>query len=584
MNLFPLRTILIVGAICLAYGCAAPAPTVRSQPPVLDSRPQSAEELLDAALSQSGQAAQRLMLQAAARFHEEGRLIESQNTLARIDPAQLLRSEYSQYATLALLIALNNEDMDAVERWLPEADLDPQLAAEVRAKVCALAEQFACAAEEAMRAAAWLTQPELSNETVWSYLVAAANRQQRLGVATQVSQGWWALIEITSSAQSIAGQQQQYQRWRRLNPDHPANRQLPTGLQYLVEPWDPPQRIAALLPLSGQLEAAGKAVRDGLIAAHLNDSNPGKPSLRFFDTNAGDIHTTFEKAVASGAELLIGPLLKSNAAALAQVPAEVPILALNRVEEVPVSDTFYQFALAIEDEANTVAKRLQADGHTRVLAVVSENAPWAQRAFSVLAQQDLELLETAPATDATQMTEAIGSAMLVSKSSQRHLQMQQIIGEPLEFNPRGRRDLHAVVAFVDGVQARTLAPALRYHFADDLAVYTGAQALRGNSSLRSLEGFHITDLPLLIHPDGISAQLTQAFALTSESTSSLYGLGADAYVVADRAKIMRGAGSSVRGATGLLKIDAANRITREQSWAIVHDGQILADTRNRELR
>ena len=48
--------------------------------------------------------------------------------------------------------------------------------AEVRAKVCALAEQFACAAEEAMRAAAWLAQPEMSNETVWSYLVAAANR------------------------------------------------------------------------------------------------------------------------------------------------------------------------------------------------------------------------------------------------------------------------------------------------------------------------------------------------------------------------------------------------------------------------
>jgi hypothetical protein len=68
--------------------------------------------------------------------------------------------------------------------------------------------------------------------------------------------------------------------------------------------------------------------------------------------------------------------------------------------------------------------------------------------------------------------------MGVSDSQQRREQMAKLLDEELEFLPRERKDLEAIVAFIDGLQSKALVPALRFHFADELPVFATSQTAR----------------------------------------------------------------------------------------------------------
>ncbi len=574
-----------LAAVCLIGACAAPQPSVRPKPVVVQSEPQSAEELLLAAGGLSGSAAARTYLRAADLHWQDARLADAEAALSAVDPGLLDLAGKRRYAELHVLLALEDGDMERAQTYLHETDFTPGEAAQVRARLCAAHGDYACAAEETMRGAIWTERPEALNPRIWQYLVEAsrAGQANQAGATNETARGWWALLDLTAMPDPVLVQQRAFAGWQRTFPNHPANRALPEGLRYLIEPWATPRRIGVLLPLEGPLAAAGQAVRDGLIAAHLANTAEVKPTLTFHDTSDAPIGTVYEQALAAGAERIIGPLTRANAQALADMVRDVPVIALNRINPTAPAVTpphgttslgtdFIQFALAIEDEAADVAHRLTADGHTRVLAVIAREAAWAQRAEAVLQTFPFEYLPVATAGNATQMTRAIGDAMLVSASIRRHTQLEQMLGETLEFAPRARMDLQAVAAFVDEVQAQALAPALRYHFADGLPVYVSSQALRGNRNLASLNGFNVTDLPMLIAPDENGASLAAAYALTPESAASLYALGADAYAIADRYQVMAGAGSRLRGQAGMLSIDRDGVVQRQQAWGTIVAG------------
>ena len=562
-------------AVCLIGACAAPSPAVRPQPQVVEATPRSGAEVFRAAGREHGAAASRAYLEAALLYFNEGRFEDSEGALTFVDAEMLDLAGKRQYSELNVQLALHADDLDRARYWLPSTEFEPGQAAGVRSRICALEERFACAAEELMRAAVWQNEPEAAHDQIWQYLVQASRRgQQSTAVAAnQTARGWWALLNLTGGALTVADQQAAYARWRGTFRDHPAARHLPSGLTYLVEPWEAPEAIAVLLPLSGPLASAGSAVRDGLISAHLATASENKPALRFYDTGADTVQNLYERILATNADLIIGPLSKANVAGLAALSTELPVVALNRIDQPAAGSEFVQLSLAIEDEAATIAAKLLQDEHTRVLAIIAQDNAWADRAQSVLEAHPFELLQIARVGDATQMTQAIGEAMLVTASQARHKRMEQLLGETLEFGPRGRRDLHAVAAVVDGVQAQALAPALRYHFADHLPIYAGTQALRGNRKPKSMNGFLVTDMPMFAAPTGIGKDLVESFELTSDGSGSLYALGADAYLVADRHRIMAGAGTQISGQTGLLTLESNGQVVRQQSWSRMVDGQ-----------
>jgi outer membrane PBP1 activator LpoA protein len=155
---------------------------------------------------------------------------------------------------------------------------------------------------------------------------------------------------------------------------------LPKSAQY---PKD--QAVALLLPTSaeGRLGEAVDAIEAGYAAALARDPKfDRKPTTE--DTGS-DAAAAFEKlAKAAQPPLIIGPLQKPdvNAVAEARSKTSPAMLALNEADQSQAG--MYQFALAPEDEAKTVAKiidglKASAGGKVRTAIAYPSADEWAER-------------------------------------------------------------------------------------------------------------------------------------------------------------------------------------------------------------
>ena len=82
------------------------------------------------------------------------------------------------------------------------------------------------------------------------------------------------------------------------------------------------------------------------------------------------------RAEADGAQILLGPLSKSNVQSMGTLKTDVPTIALNRVnptlqpkrtEARRPNGRIPQLSLAVEDEAVELAKRISNEGSTRII-------------------------------------------------------------------------------------------------------------------------------------------------------------------------------------------------------------------------
>lgn len=81
----------------------------------------------------------------------------------------------------------------------------------------------------------------------------------------------------------------------------------------------PGQRVALILPLSGRLGAAGRAVRDGYLAgyyAYLESGGQKFDILVLDQDKYGSAIAAYDAAVAQRASIVVGPLSKEAVAEL----------------------------------------------------------------------------------------------------------------------------------------------------------------------------------------------------------------------------------------------------------------------------
>ena len=118
--------------------------------------------------------------------------------------------------------------------------------------------------------------------------------------------------------------------WKRLYPQHPANDSVLTvASTQIAAATEFPDQIALLLPLSGRAEAVGVAVRDGFIAAYLEQDAATRPRLRIYDVAADSVAGAYRQAVSEGAAFIVGPLTKEDVAAVVPLSGRIPVLTLN---------------------------------------------------------------------------------------------------------------------------------------------------------------------------------------------------------------------------------------------------------------
>lgn len=315
--------------------------------------------------------------------------------------------------------------------------------------------------------------------------------------------------------------------------------------------------IALLLPLNaGAFARHADMVRQGFLAAAQAQALPLPVRVYPTTDDDGAVLAAYEQAVESGARLVVGPLTRANATALAKHPTlPVPTLALNQPDAKAWPARLAIFTLNTEAEARQVAQLVFRDGRRRTLTVSDDSAlsRRIQRAFA----EELQRQGGAVAAD-----------FRYSPDAQRLALIRQ------EATPRLA---DSVFLALDTASARAARPVIDMA----LPVYATSQANPGRGdplARRELEGVRFVDMPWLLSPQHTAVMVYPRPRTDAIDLERLYAFGIDAarlsqQLLRDRKDI------TLDGVTGVLRMTRDGQFTRELTAAQFEGGnlKVLSD-------
>ena len=568
------------------------------------------EQILAQAQRQSSPETELLQIQAASLLFERGDQARAVAILNGLDEPLLqmsLNPNYGvdgrfaevrcEYAVLRTQIALKNQNGQEAVYWLASPECNNTSAGRsikfslLRAEALYLSNQFLASARERI-----LVAPRITDETIaienregtWQALMAADNRLLSDLVGTNLSrdvQGWVALAKgFKQNSVDIDLQLQFIEQWKQAWPAHPAQ-QLPKALNLLIDlAQTRPTRIGLMLPLQSSV---GQAVRDGFLAAFYQASARGSrvPEVLLYDTDeSADVVQLYENAISQGAQLIIGPLRSQAVKQLQSYPQlRIPVLALNYGDNVD-PNKIVQFGLSSEDEAKQVALRARAADHVNAAIITPANSD-GDRVFTAFAEAWTEaggqIVNQQSFNNQKDLDTKIQKLLSIESSRKRARQLAQTLAEPTissEFRPRRRKDVDMVFIYARSSNIiESIKPFFNYYYADDLPLYSTSllSKINPNADLNDLNGIQFCELPWIIENESVlKNQVETLWPQAKGKRARLYALGADAYQLYPRLEILRQIPQTrVFGTTGVLRLEANGRISRELKWATINNGR-----------
>jgi hypothetical protein len=527
-----------------------------------------------------------LLLQASAYYQQMGDYVRMGRVFEVLHPETLTPEQHAEYSLQYGDWALYQRHVDDAARVLLDPALNQGLSDtqtttlhSLRARLFERQGKMLDALSERIAQSVHTPeagQAELSNQ-IWRQLLAMSmadlqfleNADSRNPKEDQLLAGWLALAHIQrEDAGNNARMAADVQSWRNHYAEHPAYRHMPAEL-VVSDTADSvhPQRIALLLPLSGKWGAAGQAFRDGFMSMHYQQMSGGggAPQVDLVDTSASpDILNTYQQAVTQGAQLVIGPLEKEQVQTLAnQATLPVPTLALNSlVQEQRTADSLYQFSLNPDDDVAQVAIAAAANRFRRALVI----APQGERGER-LAQAFVKPWQQSGG-EVTQMRYAAGTGNYSAA-------IADALGVDLASGQmRAGKTLPEMVYFSgSGSDAAAVMDALQRNGGKDLPVYATAEVLDGRVDVRT-NGLRVCVSPWLVN----AGPLHDAhIAVPTNANGRLFAMGADAQALFSQLPQLTGNTSlHVTGNTGYLSMDSQRRVRRNLVWAVMQDGQLVA--------
>lgn len=605
-----LKGSLIVAGLTLIACGSNPNKTTsysRSQDTIVEQTNDVAE-LLAKSRKSSGRESNEYILTAAQQLSREGDSSWALSLLKSIDATRLSDPQFVDFSLLLGQLSLEegsyflSRDILGASRL---SDLKPHLSpeqnktlAESRATVYTLLGNTRAGVEERIALENWLSaeeQPQNKRALWQTLMMESEGRLQVLAEQAEktLNRGWYQLASIAKNQNSsIEEQRQQVEGWRRSNLSHPAALQLPADLQLLGQLIaEQPRKIALMLPVSGKLAKAGQAIRDGFMASFYDarQRNGDNSLVEFFDTNNQDINQVYQAAVASGAELVIGPLDKNKLKELnQQSQLSVPVLAMNYIDapsensQAEYHPQLFQFGLAVQDEARQCAQRARLEGHKRALILAPQTA-WGNRGVQAFRDQWEQLggviVEEQRFTGNNDYSRVIENSLQLNQSKYRHRKLQQILAGNLDFEPRRRQDVDMIFLLARANQAKQVKPTLAFHYAGKIPVYATSHIYNGQAdpkANRDLNNIRFTALPWLLNHDQAARKSVDDYAKPNPAYQQLYALGADSFKIYPRLKqLAQVPNLRIQGNTGSLSMLENGQLAREQDWAIIRNGKAI---------
>lgn len=535
----------------------------------------------------------RLILEAAMHLLSSGNQGRARRMIDRVySDAEIvnelplpLRFDFDRTNIDLTLVAEPNRALSLIEHLRPQNERQNSELERLTGDVLFALGQHSSAASHYMR-----VRPEhtgnfgpISNRIWYALNQELPYRLPRLArdAGDSISRGWYELATLSATSLTPSQRIDRWLRWSSQHSEHPSTVRPP---DIFFERHDQPGTIAVLLPLSGPLSGAASAIRDGFISAHLFASNESEfnasQTIRIYDTASRDIQLVVQQALDEGCDAIVGPLQKDNVNRVQSIQFDIPVVMLNRADSIvtnpPTDVRQFQFAYAIDDDAAAIARLVESSSDDRIVVFLGA-AMWTSRALGALSgsmsRPEKTIAQIQQLSELQQFTSEVGTALGTEQSSSRMQQIEQTTGMTLNFVPRRRQDVDAIVAFIDEGEFDTLVAARRFHFADDLPLYIASPTLRDRSSVDDILNLRSTTIPWRLYPSPVREQIIQSVADPS-STLSLYGVGVDSYALVNQWSLLV-RGDSIAGSTGVLSVTRTGVVARTPVWGEVRDDEFV---------
>lgn len=594
-------------AVAWLGGCAVAPPPDDTALPEADSARRAlaagdfaaaARSWQQAAMSSSGGQRHLFRLNAAEAWFEANDILQTRSQLRQVDERQLNGPDRARFALLHADLALSEGDALRAEFYL-EAARDG-LASAQRARYEDLAKRVARFSADpgsyALATAASALKTRGPYDTGQGVAILKLLEDVPSGVLRGISEdtanayglaGWPELAarvrQVLAGGGSLA---QEAAIWSMTHPDHEVTEfgfvELVAGYRRL---FSLPVNVGVLLPESGGLAAAGKAIRDGLVSAFLDSGED--VSLRFYATtdDPESAVSAYFEALGEGAQWVIGPLRRESVHGLLELGGlGLPILALNDIDDTEQRrdrNLVFGLSLSQEQEAKAIARRALANGWKSAIMLSADN-PWGLRVESAFGEEFVagggEIAAGAVFDPAeSDHSPLLTSLLKIDESTDRKNRLQATLGVSLSFEPARRDDFDLVFLAADPEQGRQIRPQLKFHDAGGKPVlamgriYSGTEDRAAN---RDLDGIAFPSTRWNPEAqDGLDADTLTS--LRGGSLAPLYALGMDAWQLLPWLPLMnKDPDLHFPGKVGDLSMGRKGQLLREPAWAKFSGGRV----------
>ena len=321
------------------------------------------------------------------------------------------------------------------------------------------------------------------------------------------------------------------------------------------------KQIAVLLPLEGRYKVIGKQIRSGIMKAFF--ASDQTITLKFYDSSElANLEAIYTQAKQEGADRIIGPLRKEALQELASFRDD-KLLALNNID----GTSFTQFSFRSADPSFQMLRKFETAGYKRIGILTNDSKHSLNKAKALqqtLTQANFQSVLSVYPDQKPRLRDALGALIHEKQSDERQNNLRWLIGQKLNFFPRTRQDLDAIVIYDNAHRMSVFRPQFDFFeldtpvFGDTELTPTNFQKIKEN---RDLNRVSFLTYPATLKPVDLKSKF-EAF-------------GWDSFVVSTHIEELQNGGCLADAKTGILSLNN-NEISQKLIWAkYSKDGQLI---------